>query len=252
MEASLRQVGSRLRITAQLIRVADASNLWSASYDRELSGPQDVLMVQEEIARAIAKALEVKLALPGVPRVENPEAYELYLKGRMLWNRGTEEGFTRALRFFSAAIAKDSSYARAYAGLADTYIVLWVQEYLPRAEAYPEAQVAAERAVALDSLLPEAYAARGRLRSLEWNWSGADQDLRRAVILNPGDPLAHRWYAATLTRRGRATEAVQEASRALELDPLSAQVLATYAEALLYSRCSPSCGSAWPPFSTCC
>jgi len=236
VEASFRRVGHRLRITAQLIKVSDAAHLWSASYDRELAGPQDVLTVQEEVARAIAKALEVKLALPRVPRVENPEAYELYLKGRLLWNRGTEEGFTRALKFFTAAIVKDSSYARAYAGLADTYIVLWVQEYLLRAEAYPKARAAAERAVALDSLLSEAYAARGRLRTLEWNWSGANQDLRRAVMLNPGDPLAHRWYAVTLTRQGRLAEALQEASRALELDPLSVQVQQTYAEALLYGR----------------
>ena len=236
VEASFRQVGHRLRITAQLIKVSDASHLWSASYDRELAGPQDVLVVQEEVAGAIAQALEVKLALPAVRRVENPEAYELYLKGRMLWNRGTEEGFTGALKFFSAAIAKDSSNARAYAGLADTYLSLWVQEYLTRAEAYPKARAAAERAVVLDTLLPEAFAARGRLRSLEWNWAGAEQDLRRAVVLNPGNPIAHRWYAVTLTRQGRATEALREASRALELDPLSAQVQATYAEALLYGR----------------
>jgi TolB-like protein/Flp pilus assembly protein TadD len=236
VEASFRRVGHRLRITAQLIKVSDATHLWSQSYDREFAGPQDVLMVQEEVARAIAKALEVTLALPRVPRAENPEAYELYLKGRLLWNRGTEEGFTRALRFFSAAIAKDSSDARAYAGLADTYIVLWVQEYLTRAEAYPKARVAAERAVALDSLLPEAYAARGRLRTLVWDWSGADQDLRRAIMLNPGDVNAHRWYAVTLTRRGRSAEALQEASDARELDPLSAQVQATYAEAFLYGR----------------
>ena len=236
VEASVRQVGTRLRITAQLIRVADASNLWSASFDRELTGPEDVFTVQEDVARAIGQALEVKLALPPAPRPANLEAYELYLKGRFLWNRGTEEALTQALRFFSAAVAKDSSYARAYAGLADTYIVLWVQEYLPRAEAFAKARAAAERAVALDSLLPEAYASRGRLRTLEWNWSGADQDLRRAVTLNPGEALAHRWYAVSLTRQGRAGEALREASRAVELDPLSAAALATYAEAFLYAR----------------
>ncbi len=236
VEASVRQVGSRLRITAQLIRVVDASNLWSASFDRELTDPQDVFTVQENVARAIGQALEVKLALPPAPRPANLEAYELYLKGRFLWNRGTEEALTQALRFFSAAVAKDSRYARAYAGLADTYIVLRTQEYLPRAEAFPKARAAAERAVALDSLLAEAYASRGRLRTLEWNWSGADQDLRRAVTLNPGEALAHRWYAISLTRQGRAGEALREASRAVELDPLSAAALATYAEAFLYAR----------------
>jgi TolB-like protein/tetratricopeptide (TPR) repeat protein/tRNA A-37 threonylcarbamoyl transferase component Bud32 len=236
VEGSVRRVGNQLRITAQLVKVADASYLWSASYERELADPRDVLTVQGEIARAIADALEVKLAVPATPRPPNAEAYELYLKGRLLWSRGTEEGLTQALKFFSAAITKDPGYARAYAGLADTYLVLWTQEYLPRAEANPKARAAAERAVALDSLLAEAYAARGRLRTQEWDWAGADQDLQRAVLLNPGDPLAHRWYALTLTRRGRAEEALREARRAAELDPLSAQVLATYAEALLYGR----------------
>lgn len=235
LEGSVRQVGTRLRITAQLIKVADASHLWSETYDRELGG-EDVLKVQEEIARAIVGPLQVKLAIPAAPRPENPEAYQLYLKGRFFWNRGTKEGLTQALTFFNAAIAKDSGYARAYAGLADVYLVLWANRYLPRAAAHPQARAAAERAIVLDSLLAEAYASRGRLRTLEWDWSGAEQDLHRAVALNPGAALGHRWYAQFLTRRGRAPEAIREARRAVELDPLSALVQETSADAYLFAR----------------
>ncbi|MGH7567612.1 MAG: protein kinase domain-containing protein [Gemmatimonadales bacterium] len=236
LEGSLRRVGNRLRITAQLIKVADGYPLWSETYNRELGGVQDVLAVQEEIAHAIVEALQVKLEVPAASRPENSEAHVLYLKGRYFWNQGTERGLDRAGEFFRAAIAQDSAYARAYAGLADVYLVLWANLYLSRAEAHPKAQAAVERAVALDSLLAEAYASRGRLRTLEWDWSGAEQDLRQAVALNPGSALGHRWYASFLTRRGRSTEAIREASRAAELDPLSAQVLETYGEAHLFAR----------------
>ena len=232
VEGSVRRSGTRLRVAAQLIKVADGYHLWSATYEREL---RDVFAVQDEISRAIVQALQLKLA-PAPVRPENLEAYQLYLKGRLFLNKGTAEGFNRALEFFSAAIAQDSGYARAYAGLADVYEELLTQRYLARAEAYPKVRAAAERAVALDSQLAEAYSSRGRIRRNEWDWSGAEQDLRRAVALNPGYAFGHVWYGRFLVEQGRSTEGIREARRAAELDPLSPLVLLSYSFVLFNAR----------------
>jgi TolB-like protein len=235
VEGSVRRSGTRLRVAAQLIKVADGYHLWSATYEREL---RDVFAVQDEIARAIVQALRVKLAPAAASaRPENLAAYQLYLKGRLFWNRGTEEGLNRAREFFSAAIAQDSGDARAYAGLADTYERLLALRYLPRAEGYPKARAAALRAVALDSQLADGYTARGQIRSFdEWDWSGAEQDFRRAVALNPGYALAHLWYGDFLVLQGRFPEGIREARRAAALDPLSTQVLLSYSELLSLAR----------------
>jgi len=235
LEGSVQRAGGRLRVTAQLINVADGYHLWSETYDRDL---KDVFAIQDEVSHAIVSALQVKLAPAAPPaRPENLEAYHLYLKGRLFFNRGTEEGVNRAREFFRAAIAQDSGYARAYAGLADVYERLEGLGYLPRAEAYPEARAAAERAVALDSQLAEAYAARGLIRRNEWDWSGAEQDFRRAVALNPGYAPGHLGYGWSLaTIRGRSAEGPREAYRGAELDPLSAQVLNAYSLVLFNAR----------------
>ena len=226
LEGTVRRAGDQLRVTAQLVQASDGHNLWSHQYDRVLRDAKDVFAIQDDISRAIVSALEVKLTAAAPVRPENLEAYELYLKGRLFWNRGTEEALTRAREYFSAAIAQDSGYARAYAGLADVYEQLEYLRYLPRAEAYPKARAAAERAVALDSQLAEAYTSRGQIRyHHEWDWLGAERDFRRAVALNPGYALGHVWYGRFLSDQGRSTEAIREARRAAELDPLSAQVL---------------------------
>ena len=226
LEGSVQRAGSRLRVTAQLITVADGYHLWSETYDREL---KDVFAIQDEVSRAIVQALQVKLAAGAPVRPENLAAYELYLKGRLFWNKGTVEGFKRALEFFNAAIAQDSGYARAYAGVADVYDALMFRADLPRAEGYPPARAAALRAVALDSQLAEAYTSRARVRfRQEWDLAGAEPDFRRAITLNPGYALGHQWYSAFLATLGRYPEAMREARRAAELDPLSAQVLLSY------------------------
>jgi serine/threonine-protein kinase len=235
VEGSVRRSGTRLRVSAQLIKVADGYHLWSATYEREL---RDVFAVQDEISRAIVQALQLKLAPAAAPaRPENLAAYELYLKGRLVFNKGTEDGLNRAREFFSAAIAQDPGYARAYAGLADTYERLLFLRYLGRADAYLKARAAALRAVALDSQLAEAYTSRGQIRwRHEWDWSGAEQDFRRALALNPGYALGHAWYGHFLVLQGRSPEAIREARRAAELDPLSAHVLNTYANVLFLAR----------------
>jgi tetratricopeptide (TPR) repeat protein len=154
----------------------------------------------------------------------------------LFWNKGTQDGLNRAREFFSAAIAQDSSYARAWAGLADVYAQLVVDGDLARAEAFPKARAAADRAVALDSQLAEAYASRGRIRGTDWDWSGAEQDYRRALALNPGYALGHLRYGGLLVTQGRSTEGIREARRAAELDPLSAQGLLNYSLVLCLAR----------------
>ena len=235
VEGSVRRSGNRLRVAAQLIKVADGYHLWSATYEREL---RDVFAVQDEITRAIVQALRVKLAAAAAPaRPENLAAYELYLKGRLFLSKATEDGYDRALELFQAAIVQDAGYARAYAGLADAYERLLSRGYLPRLEAYPKARAAAIHAVALDSQLAEAYTSRGMIRFLhEWDWSGGEQDFRRAVTLNPGYALGHVRYGTLLAQQSRFPEAIREARRAAELDPLSVDVLLTYEFVLFFAR----------------
>jgi adenylate cyclase len=160
LAGTVRRVGNELRVTAQLVNASDGYQLWSQQYDRVLGNEAaDVFAIQDDVSRAIVSALQVKLA-PAPARPQNLEAYELYLKGRMFWNKGGQASLQRAREFFSAAIAKDPSYARAYAGLADTYERLLSTRYLSRDEAYPKARAAAARALELDPLLAEAYTSR--------------------------------------------------------------------------------------------
>jgi serine/threonine protein kinase/tetratricopeptide (TPR) repeat protein len=236
LEGTVRTSGSRLRVSARLVNVADGYQVWSQEYDRVLGeDAKDVFAIQDDVSRAIVSALQVKLA-PAPARPENLEAYQLYLKGRLFWNKGGEESLHRAREFFSAAIAIDSGYAQAYAGLADTYERLLFTRYLTRAEAYPKARAAAFRAVELGPQLAEAYTSRGLIRNRhEWDWSGAGQDFLRAIALSPGYPLGHLWYGQFLGQLGRTQESLREASRAAELDPLSAQVLINYGIALTHT-----------------
>ena len=237
LEGTVRRAGDQLRVTAQLVQASDGHNLWSQQYDRVLRDAKDVFAIQDDISHAIVGALQVKLAAAAPVRPENLEAYQLYLKGRLFWNKGTAEGLKRAREFFSAAIVQDSGYSRAYAGLADVYDRLLIDRALSRAEGYPKARAAAQRAVALDSQLAEAYTARGEIRFRhEWDWSRAEQDFRRAVALNPGYALGHLWYGHFLALQGRSPEALREARRAAELDPLSALVLNTYSSVLFNAR----------------
>jgi len=242
LEGSLRRVGNRLRINAQLIKVADGYHLWSETYSRELARGQEVLAVQEELARAIVDALPLERGVVAGTatahrHTENPKAYDLYLRGRYLWNRGTPEALNRARDFFAAAIAEDSTYARAYSGLADTYDRLYVLRYIRWADAHTRARAAAYRAVELDPKSVEAYTSRGRIRYiLEWDWSGAESDLRQAITLNPGHAMAHLWYGRLLVYLGRFTEGTRAASRATELEPLSPQVLVQYARTLFQAH----------------
>jgi Tfp pilus assembly protein PilF len=155
----------------------------------------------------------------------DPELYDLYLKGRHAWNQRTSEGFAEAIRFYEQALAKDASFARGYAGLADVYALLGTAVYGstgPR-EAMTRAKAAAEKAVALDDGLAEAHRSLARVRqNLDWDWADADREFRRALALNPGDATTHQWFAIFLAEQERHAEAAEALDRALRLNPLSA------------------------------
>jgi TolB-like protein/Tfp pilus assembly protein PilF len=228
LEGSVRIEGNRLRIAAQLVKVADDSHLWAETYDREM---KDVFAIQEEVSQAIVDKLKPRLLAKGDTLLvkhytENVEAYNLYLKGRYFWNKVS---YKKAIESFEQALALDPNYALAYAGLADAYsrIAFFFSESV--AEYYLKAKAAAMKALEIDDMLSEAHAALGNIRSrYEWDWKGAERALKRAIELNPANALAHRYYSAYLCAVGRLNEGLEEAKIALELDPLSGNINASF------------------------
>ncbi len=222
LEGTVRKDGNRLRVTAQLNSVADGYHLWSETYEREL---KDVFAVQDEISRAIVATLQLKLVQGKHPRPpsSNVAAYDLYLQGRYHWSRWRSEGAERAIQFFQQAIDKDPDYAAAYAGLADSYAWLGFFGALPPNEAMPKARQAAEKAIALDDSLAAAHTSLAYVKTLyEFDWPGAERELKRALQLNAGDSGAHFAYGITyLAPLERVDESIQEMQIAHDLDPLS-------------------------------
>jgi TolB-like protein/class 3 adenylate cyclase/tetratricopeptide (TPR) repeat protein len=221
VEGSVRKAGNRVRITAQLVRVSDGFHIWSETYDRKLD---DVFAIQDEIARATVSALEVQLA--STERlVKRPtpslRAYEHYLTGRHFWNQRTEEGLRKAIRYFEDALEADPNYALAYAGLADSYMLLWNYRHETREVALRKAEPAAIRAVAIDESSAEAHVSLGAVRRYQWKWKEAERETRRALELNPGYATGHHWYSWSMATVGRRREGLAAIQRALELDPLS-------------------------------
>lgn len=220
LEGTVRKAGDRLRITAQLMSAADGYHLWSATYDRQMT---DLFSVQEEISQAIVNTLKIKLAGGRPARVkrytEDPEAYQLYLKGRFYFDKRTQEGIRQSIEYYMEAIKKDPNYALAYAGLADSYVPSDVA--LPPRETMAKAKAAATRALELDDNLAEAHTALGRILMMyEWNWPATEKEFRRAIELNPNDPVAHHMYSHYLMAMGRVESSLSEGKQALELDPL--------------------------------
>ena len=223
LEGSVRKAGNRLRISAQLVKVRDGYHLWSERYDREMT---DVFAIQDEIAKAIANRLRVTLDGEGTPLVTpataNLDAYHLYLKGRYyLAQRGL--GLKRALGCFDQALALDPNYALAHAGLADACTVFAEYGLAPPNALRSKARGAVQRALELAPDLAEVHCASGALAFLcDWDWPRAARDLRRAVELNPRSVAARQWLSYYLVFiEGRAEEAVAQARRAVELDPLA-------------------------------
>jgi TolB-like protein/DNA-binding winged helix-turn-helix (wHTH) protein/Flp pilus assembly protein TadD len=241
LEGSVRREGDRVRITAQLIQARDQTHVWAEEYDRDL---QDVLMLQRDVARSIAREIEVKLTpqpqnrLASDPAVDR-KAYDLYLKGRYSWNKRTEEGFTKAIDYFQQAIVQEPNYALGYAGLADAYALLGslANAEMPRKEAMPLARAAALKALEIDETLSEAHTSLAFVRMhYDWDWPGAEKEFERAIQLNPDYATAHQWHAYNLMVLGRTEDSLTEIHQALKLDPLSLIINTDAIELTYYAR----------------
>lgn len=226
LEGSVRRENGRARISAQLIRVSDQTHLWAQSYDDRNMG--DLLDVQNAIGRAIAEQVRVNIAPQREAKMSkiravNPEAYDLYLKGRFYWNQRTPAATHESIRLFKEATAEDPEFALAYAGLADAYNFSNINgSYSPK-ESFPQAREAAIRAIQLDPSLAEAHAALGMEKShYEFDFAGARSEFLKAIELNPNLANAHLFYSSCyLSPMRRSAEAIAENKKALELDPMS-------------------------------
>jgi adenylate cyclase len=227
-ECSLRKDAeqNRIRLTFQLLDAGTGGQVWAENYDRDLTA-SSLLEMESDVAQQVARSVRAVLTLEERARIEavpteNLEAYDYYLRGRHFWNRRSLAAFDSAIDYYNRAVLLDREYARAYAGLAETYVLLPEYGGPAISEVLPLAKAATERALSLDPDLAEAYAASGYLKAVfEWDRDSAEQDLLKAIELNPDCATAHYWYAEVLGVTRRWDEALDEARRALELDPLS-------------------------------
>jgi TolB-like protein len=229
----------RVRVTVQLVRVGDGSLLWADSFEKD---PDQVFGLEDEVAERIAQSISIarrgteKKLLPRT-QTENSKAYQLYLQGRYFWYKRTERGLLRSIEYFQQATTEDPQYALAYAGLADSYVLLDSNSVEPTSQAFPAAKAAALKALQLDNSLSEAHTSLGVVYFYyEWNWTGAEQEFQRAIALNPNYALAHSWYALNLAAMGRYDEAISEARHAQELDPVSAEINTVIGRVFYYSH----------------
>jgi serine/threonine-protein kinase len=237
LEGSVRQSGERVRIDARLVRASDGYQLWSDAFDGQLG---DSFALQEQLAARIVRELRMELGAGrgdgGGRDTRDAEARTLYLKGRyVMYGRG-REGLEQAVTYFRSALERDSSYARAWAGLADSYTRLGSMGYLPHAQVFPRARAAAARALALDDGLAEAHTALAYALVSGRDFRGGEQHFRRAIQLAPSHADAHHWYGFMLAATGRVEEGLRELGLARELDPLSMQIGSALGRALIYAR----------------
>ncbi len=223
VEGTVERVNDRVRIRVQLIRTSTDQHIWAESYDREV---KDVLQLESDVAREIAQQIGQARAKDGIQAAQKhlvpSEAHENYLRGRYRWNQRSEAGLRAGISHFQKASDLDPLYPQAYAGLADSYIMMANWGFLPAAEGYSKAESAARRALELDDQLAEAQASLAYAAFLyDWDWSGAESKFRRAIELNPNYSTAHHFYSVYLMSAGRHAEAQREIERARELDPLS-------------------------------
>jgi TolB-like protein/DNA-binding winged helix-turn-helix (wHTH) protein/Tfp pilus assembly protein PilF len=239
LEGSLRRESDRVRVTAQLVQMKDQTRIWSRQYDREL---KNLLTLQEEIAQetadeihlALGKGYKLRLGDRQPASPSSYQAYDLYLKGRYFWNKRTNDGFKQAADYFQQSIDSDPNYARAYAGLADTFTLMSSWSFVPQTEAIPKARAAALRALQLDDSLAEAHTSLALIaENYDYDWQTAEKEYRRAIQLDPQYATAHQWHAECLSFQGRFPEALEESERARQLDPLSL-IIATDQAVILY------------------
>lgn len=238
LEGSVRRALGRVRIAAQLIQVRDETHLWAQTYERSLI---DILKLQSEVARAIAREIRVKLT----PREErrlaatsalSPQAYEAYLKGRHLWNRRTEDGMRKSIAHYEQAIRLYPQYAMAYAGIADSYVMLACRGMVPAKDTFRKAKEAARKAIDLDGELGEAHGSLAHVRLHDWDWEGLEADFERAIDLNPAQAIVYYWYGEFLMSRGRPEEAIAVTQKAQQTDPLSPVIGSSLAMILYLAR----------------
>jgi TolB-like protein/Flp pilus assembly protein TadD len=234
------QRGDQVTLSLELVDVATENAIWSQQYNRTQT---DLVTLQSEIARAVSSRLKSKLSGADVAKVEktyttNPEAYQLYLKGRFYWNKRTGESLRQAVEFYNQAIERDQNYALAYSGLAETYVLYSFYGIASPKASMPQAKAAALRAVEIDDSVAEAHSALGNyLLFFEFDRAGGEKELRRAIELNPNYATAHHWLGLNLlTVLKRFDEAISEMKRAEELDPLSPVISADAGLALVYAR----------------
>jgi eukaryotic-like serine/threonine-protein kinase len=239
LEGSVQKSGDSVRVNVQLISAANDSHLWAETFDRSLT---DIFSVESEVAEKIAASLQARLsgreqqALKSKP-TDNPEAYDLYLRGRYLLNKRTVESLQGARELFQQAVVKDPSFALGHAGIADAYILLGKIGVITGQEAATNAWPEVSSALAIDNQLSEGYVSRAiLLNDFEWNWPAAEQDYRKALELNPNGAAAHQWYARHLAQIGRSQEALREIITAQKHDPLSPVIRVTKAKILFVAR----------------
>jgi TolB-like protein/Tfp pilus assembly protein PilF len=240
LEGSVQKANDQVRVNVQLINAITDAHLWAEIYDRKLT---DIFSVESDIAKTIADTLQAKLS--GSERIaiskkptDNPEAYELYLKGRFFWNKRTGADLLRAIDYFNQAIAKDPNYAVAYSGLADSYLLLPPYGAAAPKDSVPQAKAAVKKALELDDALAEAHASSGRILSgFDFDSQQAITEFERALQLNPNYATAHHWFGSgPLLALGRFDESIVEAKRSIELDPLSMINNADFGNDYYYAR----------------
>jgi DNA-binding winged helix-turn-helix (wHTH) protein/TolB-like protein len=239
LDGRIQLTAERVRVTVQLLRVQDGKQLWADKFDEKFT---DIFALQDVISERVTSALALQLTGSQQDRLtkrytENAEAYQLYLKGRYFWNKRTGESLQKGIEYFRQAIEKDSRYALAHAGLADSYIILGNFGLLPPNEAYPKAKVAAEEALKVDPDLVEAQVSLAFVKCLfERDWQEAEAGFKRALELNPNYGPAHQWYGVSLAGAGRLDEAVAQVKRAQQVDPLSLTINAVVGWMLYFAR----------------
>jgi TolB-like protein/tetratricopeptide (TPR) repeat protein len=238
LEGSVQKAGDQVRVNVQLINALTDAHLWADTYDRKLT---DIFAVESEIAKTIAETLQAKItgseksSIAKAPTA-NPEAYELYLKGRFFWNKRTGDDLRKSVEYLKQAIAKDPGYALAYAALADSYGLLRFYGGASRGESVVPAEAAAKKALELDDSLAQAHASLGLVATEELEIDRGVRELERAIQLNPNYATAHHWLALARMSLGQLERAIGEGKRALELDPLSMIINADLSVIYLYAR----------------
>jgi DNA-binding winged helix-turn-helix (wHTH) protein/TolB-like protein/Flp pilus assembly protein TadD len=242
LDGSVQKIGDKIRVIVSLVRVEDGSSIWSDSFDGDFAS---IFSVQDTISRRVALALPLKLTrkeeqLIAKRPTKNSEAYQLYMRGRYFWNKRTTEDLFKSAEQFKKAIEQDKDYALAYAGLADSYVLLGSSgsyNVASPVEMMPKAREAAQKALELDDGLAEAHVSLGMVSFLyDWDWEGAEKEFKRAIELNPEYAVARYWRSFYLFAMGRVEEAISESQRAQEADPVSLAISLNLGRAFHFAR----------------